>query len=169
MQEPLAAFSFYLAGRHRVLLTVAAEIVGHLDSCDADGLPAASRRRASDLMWLWTLGAYEVARTVCQAQGCFAPRFLRELGGVKVELEQVRVATAKMERVKYDRKDRTVPVGSNRAPDLWRRADRDLFVGDPTRAVSARGLLAAYGRVMASLTAEEVLMRHEAAYGLTEA
>ena len=66
-QDPLAAFSFYLSGRHRVLLTIADEIVSNLDMCDrSDESPP--RARASDLMWLRTLGAYEVTRTLCQAR-----------------------------------------------------------------------------------------------------
>lgn len=161
---PLAAFSPYLAGRHRVLLTIAAEVARHLDTCDGDGLPTTARERASDLMWLWTLGAYEVTRTMCQAQACFAPRFYRELSHLKADLERVRVASAKMERVKYDRKDRSIPIPSDREPDRWHGPTRDLLVGDPAAPASARGLIAAYERVLASLTADEVLGRHEDAF-----
>lgn len=152
-QHPLAAFSLYLAGRHAVLLAIAAEIGQHLD--------AGSRDRASDLMWLWTLAAYEVTRTICQAQACFSPRFYREVSALKTDLERVRVPNTKMEKIKYDRKDRPVPVCSDREADVWDPARRDLLVGDPADLVSARRLLAEYTRVLASLTAEDVLMRHE--------
>jgi hypothetical protein len=156
MSEPLAAFSRYLAGRHQVLLAIADEIVGHLD--------AATRSRASDLMWLWTLGAYEVVRTMCQARDCFAPEFYRGLADLKLELERVRVASTKMERINYDRRARAVPIGSDRAPDEWDAAALDLLVGDPAHPASARRLLAAYRRVLGSLTAADVRMRHEDAF-----
>src|ERR1017187_10768584 len=69
---PLMAFSHYLTGRVEVLHAFADEIVESLDK-------AFSRKcvhycflvRAESLMWLWTLGAYEVVRTMCQAKGCF--------------------------------------------------------------------------------------------------
>lgn len=153
MTEPLAAFSPYLAGRHRVLVTIAAEIVEHLD--------AAARPRASDLMWLWTLGAYEVARTMCQARDCFAPALHREFTDLKLALEQVRVASTKMERINHDRRARPVALGSDRPPDEWHEPTRDLLVGDPAQPASARRLIATYLRVLASLTAADVLARHE--------
>lgn len=159
--HPLAAFSRYLAGRHQVLETLAAEILAHLDACDEHGLPAASRRRASDLMWLWTLGAYEVARTMSQAHTCFAPRLLRELSRLKSELEQVRVANTKMERVNYDRRASPTAIPSDRDPDEWHAQARDLLVGDPARPTAARTLLTAYTRTLATLTPDEILARHE--------
>jgi hypothetical protein len=162
-QHPLAAFSYYLSGRNQVLLSIADEILENLDACvpDAGALSSGPRGRASDLMWLWTLGAYEVTRTMAQAQGCFSARFLGAISDLKIALERVRVANTKMERVKYDRKGPTIPVGSDRAPDLWDPERRDLRVGDPADAVSARTLLAEYRRVMASLRVEDVLARHE--------
>ncbi|HEY0132444.1 MAG TPA: hypothetical protein VGB85_00155 [Nannocystis sp.] len=164
--HPLTAFSFYLSGRNQVLLSVADEVLDNLDRCapGEEALPAGPRARASDLMWLWTLGAYEVTRTMCQAHACFAARFLAEVGQLKVDLERVRVPNTKMEKIKYDRKGATIPVRSDRSPDLWDAARKDLLVGDPADAVSARSLLAEYARVIASLRADEVLMRHEDAF-----
>lgn len=164
--HPLTGFSRYLAGRHHALLAIAAEIVDHLGACGPDEatVRSAARARASDLMWLWTLGAYEVVRTMCQARACFSDRVHGELSDLKLELERVRVPNTKMERIKYDRKDRSVPVASDRAPEIWDDAHRDILVGDPADPRSARRLLAMYARVLSSLTAEDVRMRHEDAY-----
>lgn len=164
--SPLTAFSSYLDGRHQVLLSVAAEILGHLDACGAGEAvaPSASRARASDLMWLWTLGAYEVARTMCQARACFSARFFAAISDLKFDLERVRVPSTKMERIKYNRRDPAIPVSSDRAPDSWDERNRDLRVGDPADSASARRLLGDYARVMASLTVDDVLLRHEASF-----
>jgi hypothetical protein len=161
--DALVRFSRYLAGRDRVLWAMAGEIVGLLDTCESGREPA--RGRASDLMWLWTLGAYEVVRTICQARGCFAGRFYGEVAELKAALERVRVANTKMERVKYDRRARAVAVPSEREADLWDAAGKDLRVGDPAATASARGLLAEYVRVMRSLAADEVLGSHEGSLG----
>lgn len=157
------SFSRYLAGRNAALLVMAREILGLLDTCDSGEAPA--RGRASDLMWLWTLGAYEVVRTMCQAQVCFSPRFFRAAAALKVDLERVRVPSTKMERIKYNRRDRSIPVASEREADLWDGQHRDLLVGDPADAVSARMLLGRYARVMSTLTAEDVLASHEVSLG----
>lgn len=165
-QHPLAAFSIYLSGRHHVLLSIAQEITGQLDACAAGegGSSHAARTRASDLMWLWTLGAYEVVRTMCQSQRCFSERFYRSLSGLKVDLERVRVPNTKLERIKYNRRERSIPVASDRGPDVWDEAGKDLLVGDPADAVSARLLLGSYESVMSSLTRDDVLMSHEASF-----
>lgn len=161
-EDPLTLFSLYLAGRNQVLLSLSHEIVGALDACvSGDAGPSSPRKRASDLMWLWTLGAYEVVRTMCQAQGCFSDPLARALADLKIDLERVRVPSTKMERIKYDRRERSVPVSSDRPPDLWDEARKDLRVGDPADTASARGLLAAYARVLGSLTAADVLASHE--------
>ncbi len=165
-QHPLAAFSIYLSGRHEVLLSIAKEIDEKLDACASSegGFPHDARMRASDLMWLWTLGAYEVVRTMCQAHRCFSERFYRAISSLKVDLEKVRVPNTKLERVKYNRRERTIPVASDRGPDVWDDSSKDLLVGDPADAVSARALLRSYESVMSSLTVEDVTMSHEESF-----
>lgn len=158
----LEAFSRYLSGRNEVLRALALEITALLDRCAGPDCP--ERARASSLVWLWTLGAYEVTRTICQAHECFSPRFLAAVSVLKSELEQVRVPNTKMERVKYDRKERSVPVSSDREADTWEPVQRDLQVGDPNRPASSRALFAAYARTFDALQPDEVLMGHEAAF-----
>ncbi|KYF78153.1 hypothetical protein BE11_13595 [Sorangium cellulosum] len=165
-QHPLAAFSIYLSGRHQVLLSIAREIHEELDACASSegGFSHEARTRASDLMWLWTLGAYEVIRTMCQAQRCFSERFYRAISSLKVDLERVRVPNTKLERIKYNRRERTIPVSSDRGPDVWDDASKDLLVGDPADAVSGRMLLRSYESVMASLTPDDISMSHEESF-----
>ena len=164
--RPLTRFSSYLSGRNDVLLAISAEIIAHLDACGPDegAARSRSRARASDLMWLWTLGAYEVSRTMCQARACFSARSHRALSDLRLALERVRVPNTKMERLKYDRKSPGVPVRSDRAPEVWADEHRDILIGDPADLVSARRLLAMYAQVLAALTAEDILMKHEDSY-----
>ena len=166
-QHPLAAFSFYLSSRHQVPLSISKEIGECLEACASSegAFPHEARMRASDLMWLWTLGAYEVVRTMCQANRCFSERFRRSLSHLKVDLERVRVPNTKLERIKYNRRDRTIPVTSDRGPDVWDDANKDLLVGDPADAVSCRMLLTSYESVMSSLTPDDVKMSHEDSFG----
>src|SRR5689334_3335788 len=115
-------------------------------------------------MWLWTLGAYEVVRTICQAERCFSARAIAEFRRIKRTLSVVRMPAAKMEKA-----GRREPVTSNRSPSGWDISNRDLLVNDPVEApdISARQLLAEFERVMSSITKDDVVARHEQAYALT--
>jgi hypothetical protein len=111
-------------------------------------------------MWLWTLGAYEVVRIICQAKGCFSEKTLDQLTQLKKTLSSVRMPAAKMEKA-----GKKVPVSSNRSPSGWDIANRDLFVNDPESTnVSARFLLQEFDRVFSSITKDDVLGRHEESF-----
>jgi len=161
-REPLIAFSFYLSGRINVLLAFADEIIENLDRGFSGMVKDGSRiERAESLMWLWTLGAYEVVRTMCQAKGCFSEKALGDLSQLKKTLSAVRMPAAKMEKP-----GKRVPVSSNRSPSGWDVANRDLLVNDPesTPDVSARFILAEFNRVFSSITKDDVVGRHEESY-----
>ncbi len=123
-REPLMAFSFYLSGRNNVLLMLRDEIIELLDDGFAeDGIDGTKIGRASDLMWLWTLGAYEVIRTICQAKKCFSQNFYDKAFELKKELAKARIPAAKMEK-----QGKREPVNSNRSPDGWDVANKDLLI-----------------------------------------
>ena len=79
-REPLIAFSFYLSGRNNTLLSLSDEIIKNIDDgFSMNTLQGGQLERASTLMWLWTLGAYEVVRTMCQAKECFSENFYKRI------------------------------------------------------------------------------------------
>lgn len=162
-RDPLVAFSWYLSGRASVLRSVAAEIVEYLDrGFSATVVDFAHVDRAESLMWLWTLGAYEIIRTMCQAKACFSARALTDLSQLKKTLSAVRMPAAKMEKP-----GKSIPVTSNRSPSGLDYPNRDLLVNDPdaTPNVSARFLLGEFTRVISAIEPCDVLQSHEAAYG----
>ncbi len=161
-QDPIIAFSFYLSGRKNMLLDMADEIVENLDQGFSSAAVDGSRiERAESLMWLWTLGAYEVVRTMCQAKSCFSEKAWNQLTQLKKTLAAVRMPAAKMEKA-----GQKVPVTSNRSPAGWDVANRDLLVNDPETepSVSARFVLAKFESVFSSITKDDVLGRHEESY-----
>lgn len=161
-RDPVIAFSHYLSGRVHVLLAVADEIIENLDHGFLGEFVDVGRvERAESLMWLWTLGAYEVVRTMCQAKDCFSETALNNLTQLKKTLSPIRMPAAKMEKV-----GKRAPVTSNRSPSGWDVANRDLLVNDPesTPDVSARFVLLEFERVFSSITKEDVLARHEDSY-----
>jgi hypothetical protein len=160
-REPTIAFSFYLSGRKNVLLAIADEITENLDQAFSGTITEGGRlERAESLMWLWTLGAYEVVRTMCQAKSCFSPRVLDGLTQLKKTLSTVRMPAAKMEKP-----GRKAPVSSNRSPSGVDVPNKDLLVNDPSAPeVSARFVLKEFGRVFSSIKKNDVLGRHEESY-----
>jgi hypothetical protein len=102
----------------------------------------------------------QVTRTISQAPAGFSPGFHRAVSELEADLERVRVPTMKLERVRYDRREPPVPVDSDRGPDVWDAAQRDLRVGDPGDTFSARGLIRRYREVMAAATDDDVRVRH---------
>ncbi|MEZ4864741.1 MAG: hypothetical protein R3C14_25745 [Caldilineaceae bacterium] len=110
-QNPLAKFSFYLWGRVSVLFDIRIEILQCLDNAFANDLIAhESLSRAEMLSWLWILGAYEVVRTMCQADTCFSPEAAAKLSTLKRKLAIVRMPAAKMEKI-----GKSIPVTSGRS------------------------------------------------------
>jgi hypothetical protein len=165
-RDPLIAFSHYLCGRVHVLIAVADEIIENLDyGFSAKCIDGGRVERAESLMWLWTLGAYEVVRTMCQAEDCFSIKVFAELQKLKKSLSEVRMPAAKMEKP-GGKRGKEVPVTSNRSPSGWNVPNKDLLINDPEVIphVSARFLLAEFDRVMFSIGKDDILKNHESSY-----
>src|ERR1035441_3545191 len=111
-RDPLVAFSHYLSGRVNVLCSIADEIIENLDKGFlGESVDGGRVERAESLMWFWSLGAYEVVRTMYQARGCFSERLVQDLGALKKTLATVRMPAAKMEK-----QGKSAAVTSNRSP-----------------------------------------------------
>jgi hypothetical protein len=145
-----------------VLLAVADEIIENLERGFLGKFVDGGRiERAELLMWLWTLGAYEVVRTMCQAKSCFSEKAMDQLIQLKKTLSAVRMPAAKMEKA-----GKKAPVASNRSPAGWDVANRDLLINDPDASpdVSVRFILLEFDRVFSSITRNDVLCGHEESY-----
>ncbi len=160
-REPLLAFSFICSTRNNQLASVADEILELLDSGISEKINDDGKvTRAGILMWLWTLGAYEIVRTMCQANSCFSPAFMTKLRPLKDRLAKVRMPDSKMEK-----QGKRQPVNSNRSPWCEVPKSKDLLIGDPDEADSARQIIDEYFSIIYSLTPEDVIGNHEEAYG----
>jgi hypothetical protein len=159
-KEPLLAFSFILSTRNNQLLTIADEILGLLDDGISEKFIYEPKvTRAGILMWLWSLGAYEVVRTMCQADKCFSPSYIDKLKLLKKELAKIRMPDSKMEK-----QGKRQPVPSSRSPWCEDVKNKDLWIGDPENASSARKIIDFYATILSSMTAQDVVARHEESY-----
>jgi hypothetical protein len=156
-REPLLAFSFILSIRNNQLSTVADEVLELLDSgISEEFINGGEVTKAGILMWLWTLGAYEVVRTMCQANNSFSTEYMERLYPLKKKLAKIRMPDSKMEK-----QGKSQPVCSNRSPWCEVPESSDLLIGDPEDAYSARKIIDEYFSIIYSLTPEDVIGSHE--------
>ena len=159
-REPLLKFSHYLSDRNNIIISLLDEIIELLDKgFKSDSVDGIKIGEASTKMWFWTLGAYEILRTMSQAKICFEDEFLSKIDIMKRKLAIVRMPSAKMEKARKNE-----AVNSNRSPDGWNNKDKDLLIGDPENSISARLLLKEYDDLMTKLKPENILKRHEEQY-----
>jgi hypothetical protein len=157
IKMPLWAFSPYLCGRSELLLSTSKEIIEKLETAfTKDGLKFDELLRASDLNWYWTLGAYELVRTISQAKDCFSQEFIEKVMKVKKMLSKVRMPNAKMEK-----EGRKEIVTSYRSPDRIDSNNKDLLIGDPDDAISARELIHTFIEIMTTMKPSDVIKPHE--------
>jgi hypothetical protein len=160
-REPLLGFSFILSTRNNQLSTVADEILELLDSGISTELIDGSKvTKAGILIWLWVLGAYEIIRTMCQAKNCFSTTSMKKLLPLKRKLAKIRMPDSKMEK-----QGKKQPVNSNRSPWCEVLDTRDLLIGDPEEAYSARDIIDEYFSIIHSLLPDDILGNHKESYG----
>lgn len=161
---PLRRFSFYLAGRVSCLSGMAGDVERELERAfrDPDGAADGTAfHRAEAASWFWVLGAYEVTRTMCQAESCFSTGVLERLRILKKRLAEVRMPAAKMEPA-----GSSVPFPSNRSPAAWDPANRDIRLWSYSQGemVSLRELLRLFDETLSSIEVADVLRSHEDSY-----
>jgi hypothetical protein len=162
-REPLLAFSFYLSERNNNVLQLSDEILINLELGFSDGnkINTSIIGNASISMWFWTLGAYEIVRTISQAEECFSKEFISKINELKKQLAIVRMPSAKMEE---QGKGKKIPVNSNRSADNWDFDSKDLVIGSPENLKSAKQLIDLYDKTFNSLMPADIIKQHFESY-----
>jgi hypothetical protein len=166
-KNPLTVFSVYTDIQCRTVQTLGREILLCLDVgitpdagtgqgtiCGGDVI-----NRGYGQFWLWVLGAYEIVRTMCQAEKCFSPRVANELKGFKRKLAILRMPFAKQELPGKD-----VPVRAE--PSIYGIGDSppDLRFDVEGQVLSVRELIGEFAAVFGGITRADVLADHRTIY-----
>lgn len=94
----MMAFSIYTHLQYEHLKYLGQSIKIDLDNCfGSAGIQAELYMRAYGNFWLWTLGAYEIARTMKQNCSCFSERYQRCIIEAHSYVVDIRMAFAKQE------------------------------------------------------------------------
>ena len=89
-KEPLLKFSGYTMGQSKAVRSLGNEVLLALDK--GKMFP-----RAYDLFWFWTLGGYEVLRTMDANSNCFDSTLQPEIRRLKHLLAEIRMPFAKQQ------------------------------------------------------------------------
>lgn len=99
--EPLLYFSLYTAVQVDILKSIARELTQISDKWGAPNGQARvieNIQRYYGLFWLWTLGAYEVVRTMdANSEKCFGEDARKRIKVVKGKLAEIRMPFAKQQ------------------------------------------------------------------------
>ncbi len=167
-KNPLMGFSIYSDIQCRTVRILGREITACLDAailtenstrmgivCDGEQI-----NRGYGQFWLWVLGAYELVRTMCQAEQCFSSRVANELKLLKGKLGLLRMPFAKQELPGKKK----VPVCGE--PSIHGIGDSppDFRFVVNGQVISARELISEFATVFGNITRADVLADHRTAY-----
>jgi hypothetical protein len=159
-EKPLIAFSVYTAGQVDVLNETAQTIVSTLESSiRPDGIDGLAFNRAYGLFWLWVLGAYEVARTMCQARECFSSPASRRICTLKRHIAKLRIPFAKQE---YEGPKK--PIQGEASVTGFNLPSRDFSFDVKGTRFSVRKTMDEFRAVIASIGRADVLRDHRSSY-----
>ena len=166
-KNPLVIFSVYTQIQNRTVRELGREVLTCMEAgispddgtgrgtvCGSDVIS-----RGYGQFWLWVLGAYEVVRTMCQAEQCFSPRVAAELKVLKRSLAVIRMPFAKQELP-----GKSTPVRAE--PSIYGigGSPPDLRFEVEGKVISVRELLAEFDRVFDGITRADVLADHRTTY-----
>ncbi len=164
-KNPLTVFSVYTDIQSRIVRGLGQEILASLEVGitpeDGTGKGVVCSGEVIDRcygqFWLWILGAYEVVRTMSQAEQCFSPRVVIELKGLKKRLAILRMPFAKQEL-------RGKPIPVRTEPSIYGigASPPDLRFEVEGQIISIREFVVEYTRVFDSITRSDILADHRA-------
>ncbi len=162
-KEPLLAFSVITRMQVRALRDVSEEVFRLLDEdlktrgrVEGDGL-----NRVYTQTWLWVLGAYEVLRTMAQAQGCFSAEVTHRVAEEKKKMARLRMPLSKQEYA-----GRKAPSGLEGMFSIVDTQLKDVGFVVSGERFSVRETMTRFNELIASITLSDILARHDSTYGV---
>jgi hypothetical protein len=165
---PLSRFSVYTHIQSKRVIRLGREVVQRLER-GISGTQGGSPVFTTDLsvfelaygdFWLWVVGAYEVVRTMCQAEPCFSPRLVPRLTDLKEMLAKLRMPFAKQEL----HREKSIPVDNEPSVYDISHSPPDLKFKVKGEILSAREMIEGFERVFSGITRADVLADHRTTY-----
>ena len=162
-REPLLHYSVYTQVQVAALKTLGSGIRQVLDDAFAvDGVvDAAVFREAYPSFWLWTLGAYEIIRTMVEegGRGCFSDELFARLEEFKRRIERLRIPFAKQEL-----KGEKTPVRGELSVAGFSHEMRNLMFTVQGADYWMRELITQFDTLFDSIALADILADHRSGY-----
>jgi hypothetical protein len=159
-EKPLLAFSCYTEGQVGELKRQARQILDAMDSSIKVGtVEFTGFGRAHWGFWLWTLGAFEVVRTMKQARACLSAELNEKIVRLQRQLVEIRVPFAKQEIA-----GKKKPIGSEASVSGFDGETHDMFYSINGEKVSVRKLLTDFVVIFDGITLADILSDHRYSY-----
>ena len=163
--NPLILFSVYTDIQSKTVRELGREVLESLDSGItpnpdiAGGIICSTEvtHRGYGQFWLWILAAYEVVRTMCQAEKCFSPHLAGELKELKQKLATLRIPFAKQELP-----GQKSPVGGEPSIAGINLTPPDILFQVKGQVLSARTLISEFAAVFQGISRGDIVASHRA-------
>jgi len=155
-ENPLIAFSVYTHLQVEVIRKLGNEITDVLDRSIKPGtVESEGSQRVHGQFWLWVLGAYEITRTMKQAESCLSNVLVKKLTSFKKRISLLRIPFAKQE-YKGSRK----PIQGEALISRIDTSRKDFVFGVKGKTLSIRSLLNEFESIFANISSEDILYDH---------
>jgi hypothetical protein len=167
----LVAFSLYTDLQYKMVRVLGEEIIQCFDetiSADEKGhIRILYRGRYTydgySKFWFWTLGAYEIVRTMGGAKKCITPEMLAKLNQLKHKLGVLRIPFAKQLLQKED-----VAVNAELSIYSHSASPPDLKFQVKDQVISARATIEEFAAVVGGIEPADILADFRTMYAVDE-
>jgi len=159
--DPLYLFELYPMIQARYVADLGEEILAVLDECiGQEVIPGTKLNVVHSKFWFWTLGAYELIRTLSQHKDCFSLERQRKIAEIKRLIGPVRIAFAKHEIPNARRAGKNVDF-MDRTPFFSishiNKETRDLAFEIGGEYIGMRNMITSFLEFKGSLRVEDVV------------
>lgn len=156
-ENPEALFSVYTHCQVSTVLKMGDEIKTGLDAIFLkDGHIAGNVNEVYGKFWLWVLGAYEIIRTMTQANDCFSEDAKDSLKRIKKPLSRLRIPFAKQEL--QGKKQR--PIQNEASISSFDPLKRDMAFSVGNEVFWTRNLINDFSVLFKDLKVSDVVKNH---------
>lgn len=166
-EEPLLVFSIYTNSQSKFIRKLGGELLQCLDTLiietSDNGMLIRDGQKLSfvyDYFWLWTLGAFEIVRTMDRAQACFSQPLRQDLKHLKGSLSLLRTPFAKQE----PSGDRDTAIYGDNSMYSFKHSPPDILFFTKGQEVSTRKLIEQFENVFKHIRRSDVLADHRSTY-----
>jgi len=169
-EHPLSAFSFYTQAHFNVLKNTGNKINTSLDNAFLNshfkdnalhGIEHNEIQETYGLFWLWILGAYEITRTMSEANKCFTPDINVALQELKRHLAIIRMPFAKQQP-----KNKNKPIGGEASISDIDGERKDICFSANNTNFWVRNEIKSFESQIESITIQDIISTYKASYEL---